>query len=83
MLLEAFAAVHGLALGGLERDLALLAAVRTDGLMHLAGASVVASPSLAQLFHSYSVGIHSGPYAFMHPFNRLTRCLLKVTYENL
>ena len=61
VLLEAFAAVHGLALGGLERDLALLAAVRTDGLVHLAGASVEASPSITQLFHSYLVGIHSGP----------------------
>jgi hypothetical protein len=53
MLLEAFAAVHGLALCGLERDLTLLAAVRTDGLVHLVGAAVETSPSLTQLFHSF------------------------------
>ena len=65
MLLEAFAAVHGLALCGLERDLALLAAVRTDGLVHLAGAAVEAS-SLTQLFHSFYVGILVGLQALKY-----------------
>jgi hypothetical protein len=44
------------ALGGLERNFALLSAVAADSLMHLAWASVEAS-SITQLFHSYSVGI--------------------------
>jgi len=52
MLLEALLAVHGPALGGLERDLALLAAVRALGLVHLAWTLVDAS-SLTQLFHSF------------------------------
>ena len=66
MFLEAFAAVHGLALCGLERDLALLAAVRTDGLMHLAGTAVEASPSITQLFHSFYVGILVGLQALKY-----------------
>jgi len=75
VLLEAIAAVDGPALCGLERDLALLAAVRTDGLVHLAGASVEASPSLTQLFHSYFVGTQSGLSALMHPVNRPTHII--------
>ena len=51
MLLVAVPTVDWSALGRLERDLALLAAVRTDGLVHLAGASVEASPvTITQLF---------------------------------
>ena len=56
VLLVALLAVDRPALSGLERYFALLSAVAADRLVHLAGASVVPS-SVAQLFHSYSLGI--------------------------
>jgi hypothetical protein len=49
-------AVDWSALCGLEGDFALLSAITADRFMHLARASVEASP-MAQLSHSYSIGI--------------------------
>ena len=72
MLLEALLAVHGPALCGLERDLALLAAVRADGLVHLAWTPVEASP-LTQLFHSFYLGILAGPEALKYRVISLSR----------
>jgi hypothetical protein len=54
VLLVALFAVHWSALGRLERDLALLATIRTDGFVHLSGAAVVTAPvSITQFFHSF------------------------------
>ena len=51
MLLEAVAAVYRPALGGLERYLALLPAVRTFRLMHLSGATKAPAPVSVSVSH--------------------------------
>ncbi len=51
MLLEAVAAVYRPALGGLERYLALLPAVRAFRLMHLSGATKAPAPVSVSVSH--------------------------------
>ncbi len=57
---EAFAAVDWPSLCGLERNFTVLTTFCADGFMHLAGASVVATP-ISHTFHSYPTSILRKP----------------------
>ena len=78
MLRVALLTVDRPALGGLERDFALLSAVAADRLMHLAWATVEAS-SITQLFHSYSVGILQASRGSSYPHQYTVDALLNLS----
>ena len=59
-LCEAFLAVDWPSLCGLERNFTVLTTFCADGFMHLAGASVVATP-ISHTFHSYPTSILRKP----------------------
>ena len=84
VLLEALTAVNRAALCRLERNLVLLATVRTDDLRHLSGATVVSTAplSVTQYFHSFFVNTSGipGGRPLMLPC-RCTLPLLKVCLD--